>query len=186
MSKSFAAGILIGIACINLCLVGGTIGNITFAFALLCICTFDLPLFTGRVGDTKLTAYNCGTLFGTLIANICGTMIVSILFAVCWRGNIGNYDSIVTAKQGLNALQVITRAMGCGFLMQCAVTAFKKGFPLLCGMCVFVFLQLGFEHCIANAFFIATTWRYAGYMALYVFGNATGAKTAHGCGIRKE
>lgn len=153
--KSLMAGGLIGLCCDMYNRIGGVVGAVLFAIGLLTICLFELPLFTGRVGGSS----DMKGLTAILVLNLEGIGIVKALFML---------DDIIVL------------GIACGVLVQIAVSAYKKGMPILTIMCVAGFILSGYKHCIACGYYDIELIP----MIKIIAGNAIGAKIAYYGGIR--
>ena len=83
-----------------------------------------------------------------------------------------------------NYLSIFILAMFCGMLMYIAVNNYKKGEDSIIKylsiiICVIVFILCGFEHCIANMYYIslAKVWSLKAIliMLVMIFGNSIGS-----------
>lgn len=150
--RSVIAGICIGIAATVYLKVGGLAGSILFAFGLIAVVSLQLLLFTGvsymiwRKGYPRLA--------GILLLNLLGCLLVASVTSTPELTETA--ESIITKRLSLGPLKCGLLAIGCGFIMTTAVSQAKltprNWWPLLFG--VPVFIQCGFPHCIADAFYL--------------------------------
>ena len=159
--KSIFAGIFIGLAGFAYLVEGGLSGAILFAFGLVCIVYLELHLYTGMAGNLKLilSPYlikdEFKTLGKVLLGNIFGTFLVAVLFNQTRPELIGEIGGILNSRLSCPYWSGFLKATGCGFIMDTIVYLYrdkKKILPILFGIPIFI--ELGFYHCIADAFYI--------------------------------
>ncbi len=187
LSKGIYAGIMIGIGgTIYLSIANQVVGAILFAIGLLTICVYKMNLYTGMIGyilENKLGYLK--TLIFTLLGNLLGTIIAALLILNTRIANISiRAREMAIIKISDNYLSIFILSVFCGILMYIAVNNFKKGEDsiikyLSIFICVVVFILCGFEHCIANMYYIslAKAWSFksAISMLFMIFGNSVGA-----------
>lgn len=185
--KGIYAGIMIGIGgTIYLSIANQVVGAILFAIGLLTICVYKMNLYTGMIGyilENKLGYLK--TLTFTLLGNLLGTIITALLILNTRIANISiRAREMAIIKISDNYLSIFILSVFCGILMYIAVNNFKKGEDsiikyLSIFICVVVFILCGFEHCIANMYYIslakAWTFKSAISMLFMIFGNSVGA-----------
>lgn len=185
--KGIYAGIMIGIGgTIYLSIANQVVGAILFAIGLLTICVYKMNLYTGMIGyilENKLGYLK--TLIFTLLGNLLGTIITALLILNTRITNISiRAREMAIIKISDNYLSIFILSVFCGILMYIAVNNFKKGEDsiikyLSIFICVVVFILCGFEHCIANMYYIslAKAWSFksAISMLFMIFGNSVGA-----------
>lgn len=185
--KGIYAGMMIGIGgTVYLSISNSIIGAIFFSVGLLTICIYKMNLYTGMIGyiiENKLNYIV--TLLLTLIGNFIGTMITSLLVLNTRIANISvRAKEISTIKINDNYLSIFILSIFCGMLMYIAVNTFKKEKDsivryLAIFICVIVFILSGFEHCIANMYYIslAKLWSLKAVlsMLIMVLGNSVGS-----------
>lgn len=186
MLKPITAGAAVALACIIYASVGGIAGAVLFSSALLTILYCGLPLFTGRVGQAdRQESMQLPMMFAL---NALGALCVAL--AAFYAMDEETFDAVVKiaqAKLYAPEMAVLTRSLFCGALMQTAVVGFKKGSELLCVFCVAAFVASGFEHSVANVFWVF--YSHASYRDAFMFlivciaGNGIGAKMASAGGI---
>ena len=153
--KAIMSGLLIGLCADINNRIGGLCGAMLFSIGLLTICMRELPLFTGRVGGSN----NIEELLLMLFLNALGVLIIKLLFLFN---------------------NMFTLGIGCGILMQIAVTAYKKNIPILTTMCVMAFILAGYKHCIANIYNSLDIMNFV----LILLGNIVGAKICYYGGVK--
>lgn len=156
--QSIAAGVCIGIGTITYLQCSSNIaGAFLFSIGLFAICTYGLRLFTGSIGYL-FTKDGYRYLVTTLIGNTIGVSLTALLARV-WNQNIqivGN--NILQTKLHTNPLEIFISAIFCGMLMFIAVDMYRYGHAptkyLGIFICVPCFIICGFDHCIANGFYV--------------------------------
>jgi len=174
--ESLCAGILITIGgTVFLSCENKTVGAVLFSVALLCICYKSYYLFTGKIGyiveqHKKQDFLNLAVgLFGNLIATfLLGMLLRTVLPEMC------------SAKLAQFPLYTFIRGFFCGILMYLAVSIYKeKNSVLGILFCVPVFILCGFEHSIADMFYLGASGIFSVkiilFTALVVAGNTFGA-----------
>ena len=189
--KAFVSGILAGI-CISL---GGTVflaldnkivGALMFTVGLFTICTQGFNLYTGKVCYVfeRDRSYALDLLF-IWLGNLVGCLIFGSLL-LCTRSAAALSEkaaSMVATKLGDNLGSIFLLSVFCDILIFIAVDGFNKGaheigkyLALFFG--VMVFILSGFEHCVANMFYVTVAKAWSGKAILYVIvmtlGNSVG------------
>lgn len=181
--ESLCAGILITIGgTVFLSCENKTVGAVLFSVALLCICYKSYYLFTGKIGyiveqHTKQDFLNLDIgLFGNLAATFFLGMLLRTVLP-----NIGEKAAeMCSAKLAQLPLYTFIRGFFCGILMYLAVSIYKeKNSVLGILFCVPVFILCGFEHSIADMFYLGASGIFSVkiilFTALVVAGNTFGA-----------
>lgn len=181
--ESLCAGILITIGgTVFLSCENKTVGAVLFSVALLCICYKSYYLFTGKIGyiveqHTKQDFLNLDIgLFGNLAATFFLGMLLRTVLP-----NIGEKAAeLCSAKLAQFPLYTFIRGFFCGILMYLAVSIYKeKNSVLGILFCVPVFILCGFEHSIADMFYLGASGIFSVkiilFTALVVVGNTFGA-----------
>ena len=185
--KGIYAGMMIGIGgTVYLSISNSIIGAMFFSVGLLTICIYKMNLYTGMIGyiiENKLNYIV--TLLLTLIGNFIGTMITSLLVLNTRIANISVRAKEISAiKINDNYLSIFILSIFCGMLMYIAVNTFKKEKDsivryLAIFICVIVFILSGFEHCIANMYYIslAKLWSLKAVLStlIMILGNSVGS-----------
>lgn len=173
--RSILAGICIGLGGAIFLKLGGIIGAIMFAFGLLTIVHFKLPLYTGTAGFINMKILSdYQTMFIILIGNIVGCWLLSLL-------NIQGIDGsqIIQSRIDVGYLQCFLNAIGCGIIMTLIVKGGRDKNLLLILFGIPLFILLGFYHSIADAFYacvsnIKLIQSYFLYYIIIIFGNFVG------------
>lgn len=182
-------GMMIGIGgCVSLSCDNKYIGAALFSLGLFAIIQFGFGLYTGKIGYVPLRKplYLLECLF-TLLGNALGTFIDAILLrqtrisaAIAEKA-----AASVAVKTGDNLLSAFILAVFCGLLMFTAVenarlsNAAGGHVEKVVGtmLCIMVFILCGFNHCIADMFYIFLTGTLssaAAYLPIVILGNSVG------------
>lgn len=148
--RSILAGICIGLGGAIFIKLGGVIGACMFAFGLLTIVHFKLPLYTGTAGFIQLNKFKeYKKMFIILFGNIIGCILLSCM-------NIKGIDGTVIIQSRIDTsyLQCLFNAIGCGLIMTLIVKGGRDKNLLLILFGIPLFILLGFYHSIADAFYI--------------------------------
>lgn len=181
--KGILAGIMISISCVlYISIPNSVIGAAAFSIGLITIIIFELNLFTGQVGYI-VSVYDAIFSFCTLLSNVLGCCLSYLYFAY-----IKNEDKYFMSKVELLSekkycypiLKLFLMGVGCGILMYIAIESFKKSVSIIIViLCVSTFILCGFEHSIADAFYMLFTIEspisYIGKIIIIALGNALGS-----------
>lgn len=173
--QSILGGICIGLGGAIFLKLGGIVGAIMFAFGLLTIIHFRLPLYTGIAGFINMKILlDYQTLLIVLIGNIIGCWLLSLL-------NIQGIDGsqIIQSRIDVGYLQCFLNAIGCGIIMTLIVKGGRDKNLLLILFGIPLFILLGFYHSIADAFYacvsnIKLIQSYFLYYIIIIVGNFVG------------
>lgn len=161
--SSIMAGVCIALGgTVFLSVENGIVGALLFTIGLFTICTMGFSLFTGRVcyfmgGGVKRIA----ELALIWAGNFAGTWMCARLLTLTRNvGIIGRAEKICEVKLSDELLSVFVLAVFCNMLIYIAVESFNRnphelGKYLALFFGVSTFILCGFEHCIANMFFIS-------------------------------
>lgn len=148
--RSILAGICIGLGGAIFIKLGGVIGACMFAFGLLAIVHFKLPLYTGTAGFIELNKFKeYEKMVIILFGNILGCILLSYM-------NIKGIDgsAIIQSRLDTSYLQCLLNAIGCGLIMTLIVQSGRDKNQLLILFGIPLFILLGFYHSIADAFYM--------------------------------
>lgn len=185
--KSIFAGIMIGIAgTVYLRVDNNLFGAFLFSIGLLVICMYGMNLFTGKVGYVLINKFNyIYELLITIVGNFIGTFLVARLVLLTRFKSVSDKAiDLVNLKLNDNLLSIFIISILCGILMYIAVNNYKKinneiGKYSCIFMCVMVFILSGFEHSIANMYYISVANLLSFKSLLYIFimllGNSVGS-----------
>lgn len=189
LANGVIGGMLIGVGgCVSLSCDNKYIGSLLFSLGLFAIVQFGFGLYTGKVGYIPLRkpAYLLECLF-TLIGNALGTFLDAILLRQTRIFSAIGEKAMtsVEAKLGDGYLSMFVLAIFCGMLMFLAVDNarisraegghIEKTVGVI--FCVMVFILCGFNHCIADMFYLFLTGRMTdagAYLPLVILGNSLG------------
>jgi formate/nitrite transporter FocA (FNT family) len=168
MQKTFRSAMLSGIA---VAIAGwgylaykDIVGAVLFSFGLLTVVNYKLKLYTGTAGFVPFRDENgkscllksIGDLLLILVANIFGCLVVSLL-SRCSPLELGaSAQAILESRLAVGPLRAGLLAIGCGFIMTTVVTFAREGKPLALLFGVPLFINCGFPHCLADAFYYMT------------------------------
>ena len=158
------AGIAVGIAGWGYLAYNTIIGAVLFSFGLLTVVGYKLPLYTGTAGFIPLRdkqGHSCwgkaiAQLLLILLANITGCLLVSMLSRMSPIDLGSTAQRILESRLAIGPLRAGILAIGCGFIMTTAVTFAREGKPLALLFGVPLFINCGFPHCLADAFYYLT------------------------------
>lgn len=151
--RSILAGICIGLGGAIFLKLGGIIGAVMFAFGLLTVIHFKLPLYTGTAGFIELDKIQeYYRMILILFGNILGCILLSYM-------NIKGIDGsdVIQSRIDSGYLQSFLNAVGCGLIMTLIVQGGRDKNLLLILFGIPVFILLGFYHSIADAFYMMVT-----------------------------
>ncbi|MBQ7433866.1 MAG: formate/nitrite transporter family protein [Lachnospiraceae bacterium] len=203
MNVKKAINIIIWALYSGICIgIGGTaylyienkiVGSFLFAIGLLTILMYGMNLFTGKVGYIvrRKPAYCLEVLF-TWIGNFAGTVLVAQVMRHTRNTAklIESCTGMVETKLNDSYISLFVLGIFCGMLMFIAVDSFQKCKKdgreflgtLMCILGVVVFIQSGFEHCVADMFYFALCGKtVAALLPIIVItlGNALGGNLIH-------
>ena len=140
------------------------VGAVLFSFGLLTVVNYKLKLYTGTAGFVPFRDENgkscllksIGDLLLILAANIFGCLVISLL-SRCSPLELGaSAQAILESRLAVGPLKAGLLAIGCGFIMTTVVTFAREGKPLALLFGVPLFINCGFPHCLADAFYYMT------------------------------
>jgi len=189
LANGTIGGMMIGIGgCVSLSCDNKYIGSLLFSLGLFAIVQFGFGLYTGKVGYIPLRkpVYLLECLF-TILGNALGTFLDAFLIRQTrvFPALSEKAMASVNAKLSDGYLSMFVLAVFCGMLMFLAVDNarisrtdgghIEKTVGVM--FCVMVFILCGFNHCIADMFYLFLTGRIvdAGiYLPLVILGNSVG------------
>lgn len=148
--SSILAGVCISLGCwISISSANAIIGAILFACGLLGVRILDLDLFTGKTQYISLGVDPASFYLICLIGNIIGCFLMAVLTTPAIRGAA---FSIALNKANQPIQDAFVRGVACGSLMTIAT---YRDTPLYVSVfCVTAFILAGFNHCIADAYYM--------------------------------
>ena len=152
------------------------VGALLFSFGLLTIVCQGFALYTGRIGYFR--QYGLTSILTTIVGNFVGTWLAAKAFALT-RHTV-DIASVVAPKLQDSSLSVFLLSIGCGAMMYLAVDSYRKSKSwLFVIMPIVIFILSGFEHSIANMFYISLAgewgWEALRITAIAIVGNGIGS-----------
>lgn len=171
--KSIFAGLMIGIAGSIFLNVDNKIASaLLFSIGLIIICLRGYNLYTGKIGYIK-SVKDLPKMFLYIIGNLFGVFLISLTTKT-------SSNELILQKLNIPWHLTLLKSIGCGFLMFLAVDIYKQKesvIGILC--CIPAFILAGFEHSIADLFYICCGNIYNLEVLKFIFivivGNAVGA-----------
>ena len=147
------AGIMIGFGgVIYLMCANKMVGALLFSFGLLTIVCQGFALYTGRIGYFR--EYGIWSILTTIAGNFVGTWVVAKGFSLS-RHTV-DIAAVVAPKLADSSLSIFLLSIGCGAMMYLAVDSYRKSKSwLFVIMPIVIFILSGFEHSIANMFYLS-------------------------------
>jgi formate transporter len=175
--ESALAGLLISLAAAVYLRCGNEIvGAVLFSVGLIAVLLMKAYLFTGKIGYAKdLRGFcDCAIIFAV-------NAIVAVLFGWMFSLASGSGISAIQSRLDKPMWRIFVDSAGCGALIYiaCEGWAATKN-PLIPACCVMAFIVAGFEHCVADAFYLGASglsWRGAGFVIMVAIGNSIGSLT---------
>lgn len=172
--KSVLAGVLIALAGhIYLNCANKIVGAFLFSIGLIGVIVLQANLYTGKVGYVKSKS-DILELLVILCVNIVAAFLVGLLVRSSY--DLGTpYASRLLKSE----FRIFLDGVFCGMLIYLAVELYKKTSSLIpVIMCVMAFILAGFEHSIADAYFLGVqglSSKGVYYLFLIVVGNGVGS-----------
>ena len=169
--ESLFSGILIGLGATGYLALGGIPGAVIFAFGLVCVVLFGVPLYTGKAGVTN----DIPALVRIWFFNIIGCALLGLLVFSLGGAPVERAQDMVAGRIAQGPWRSFLRAVGCGLIIDIAVLPILFGVPL--------FIVCGFYHSIADVTYLVAAWTWdpaiLWYYPLIVLGNYVG------CNVRR-
>lgn len=124
------------------------VGAVLFAFGLLTILYYKMPLYTGKAGFVA-SLKDVGELFIVLIGNVIGCFAIAQLLPSTYDG-----ADIVFNRIEVGYGQCFCCAILCGIIMTLIVHAGRSGNYILTIFGIPLFILCGYYHSIADAFYM--------------------------------
>ncbi len=148
--RSILAGVSIGLGGLIFVKQGGVVGAVMFAFGLLTVLYYKLPLYTGTAGFVNpKKGQEWINMVVILLGNILGCWLLSLIVP-----KEVNAESIIQSRIDTGFLQSFLNAIGCGIIMTLVVKAGREKNYLLTIFGIPLFILCGFYHSIADAFYM--------------------------------
>lgn len=162
--SSILSGIAVAIAGWGYLAFPNIIGAVLFSFGLLTVVNYKLKLYTGTAGFVPLCYDDgrsrwlkaIGELLFILAGNIFGCLLVSLLTRMSPIELGEAAQRILESRLTIGPVRAGLLAIGCGFIMTTVVTFAREGKPLALLFGVPLFINCGFPHCLADAFYYMT------------------------------
>ena len=155
---SIVAGMMIAIGGVIYLTLSGLEGALLFSMGLLTILCLKLELFTGKAGLLATREITPGKLLEIWIGNFIGTLGMALMLLLTPRGiELSNKAMEIVAVRLANGFFVnLIYGIFCGMLMFMAVKTwqFTNGNPFYAMMPVGIFIVCGFNHCVADMFYL--------------------------------
>lgn len=164
LSLAIAAGIMIGIggwvylACLDSSLFGKVAGAVMFGVALLSICTCGMYLYTGRICYLYENCNATGvlSLIVGILGNAIGAVGVGQLSIIAMPGIAERAQPLAVTKLSESWYAAFILGILCNILIYVAVQVYKKyGTVIGIMICIPAFVLCGFEHSIADMFYLS-------------------------------
>ena len=178
ITKSILAGLLISLAgIVYLNCPDKIVGSLLFSLGLISILILEANLFTGKIGYVNSKRSILDSLL-ILVFNLVAAAIVGLIYR-CGSDAaaliVESKLSIFSESWWLTGL----KSIGCGAAIYLAVEGYKKSkslIPVILG--VMVFILAGWNHCIADCFYMAAGSSSAlaiPYLLVVIVGNSIGS-----------
>ena len=165
------AGAFISIACMAYRACGDhVVGSIAFAVGLVLVCILGADLYTGRIGYAKWRDW----------PEMVAMLLINLLTAAAMGALSPGFGP---DKLAVPILPAFGRAILCGVLVYAAVEGWRRTKQIMAvALPTAVFVLIGAEHCVADAFWIsaagAWSWDAVLWLAVVIVGNSVGATGA--------
>ena len=192
--SALLAGIAVGIAGWGYLAYKDIVGAVLFSFGLLTVVHYKLKLYTGTAGFVALRTDDgksrwlkaIGELLFILAGNIVGCLLVSLLSRLSPLELGESAQKILEGRLAIGPLRAGLLAIGCGFIMTTVVTFAREGKPLALLFGVPLFINCGFPHCVADAFYylcVPVEFLCSNFVAVLVFYLSIVAGNFVGCNL---
>ena len=178
--QALFSGILIGLGAAGYLALGGIPGAVIFAFGLISIVLAQTPLYTGKAGVMN----NIWQLLVIWFWNVVGCILIGLLVKATGGESLSRAETILEGRLQIGILKSFLRAVGCGMIIDIAVSLYRNTnsiLPVMFG--VPLFILCGFYHSIADVTYIVAAWKWSPdiiwyYIAIFL-GNYVG------CNVRR-
>ena len=177
VSKSTLAGLLISLgATAFLTADNKIVGALLFSIGLTAVILLEANLYTGKIGyvnsKAKLISAALILIQNLLVALVCGLIFYSTKNNVC--------ENLWLNKLTKSWHEFLFDSIGCGICIYLSVELYKKtGSIFVIVLGVLVFILSGFEHCIADIFYLSASMSFDLKSILYILtaiiGNSIGS-----------
>ena len=177
VSKSTLAGLLISLGATAFLTVDNKIvGALLFSIGLTAVILLEANLYTGKIGyvnsKAKLISAALILIQNLLVALVCGLIFYSTKNNIC--------ENLWLNKLTKNWHEFLFDSIGCGICIYLSVELYKKtGSIFVIVLGVLVFILSGFEHCIADIFYLSASMSFdlksILYILIAIIGNSIGS-----------
>ena len=177
ISKSTLAGLLISLgATAFLTADNKIVGALLFSIGLTAVILLEANLYTGKIGYVnsrgKLIDAVVILILNLLAASICGLIFYSAKNNIC--------ENLWLNKLTKSWHEFLFDSIGCGICIYLSVELYKKtGSIFVIVLGVLVFILGGFEHCIADIFYLNAAMSFdlksILYILIAIIGNSVGS-----------
>lgn len=177
VSKSTLAGLLISLgATAFLTADNKTVGALLFSIGLTAVILLEANLYTGKIGyvnsKAKLISAALILIQNLLVALVCGLIFYSNKNNIC--------ENLWLNKLTKSWHEFLFDSIGCGICIYLSVELYKKtGSIFVIVLGVLVFILSGFEHCIADIFYLSASMSFdlksILYILIAIIGNSIGS-----------
>ena len=180
--KGILSGLMVSIGgAVYLACENRYVGAVLFSVALITICLMQFSLYTGKIGFLVENHKKSDVIatFSGLLGNFIGCVIFGLLLKVALHKLSEASVIICNSKLDQTSISALIRAFFCGVLMFVAVWSYKEK-KTLAGIfvCIPVFILSGFEHSIADMFYLSIAgffnFKALLYVLIIVLGNSLG------------
>lgn len=188
--KAVLAGVMIGIGgTVYLSCENKTVGAVLFAVGLFSVCVYKMNLYTGKIGYVRLSHFerDMRDMLCIWLGNLAGATLTGGLVRAIGRSSLTAAAELLAAqKVDADPFSVVVSAFFCGILMYVAVNTYRQfssTHPIVGCLAVFLgvvtFILSGFEHCVANMFYVsagaAWSWKTLPILLCATLGNSLGS-----------
>lgn len=177
VSKSTLAGLLISLGATAFLTVDNKIvGALLFSIGLTAVILLEANLYTGKIGyvnsKAKLISAALILIQNLLVALVCGLIFYSTKNNIC--------EDLWLNKLTKSWHEFLFDSIGCGICIYLSVELYKKtGSIFVIVLGVLVFILSGFEHCIADIFYLSASMSFdlksILYILIAIIGNSIGS-----------
>ena len=161
--KSILAGMAIALGCwMYMAAPNPIVGAFLFSCGLLSIRIYKLNLFTGKIQFMVTKQYPWYFYLIVFFGNIIGVSLMALL------AHNNASAAIAATKVAQPIWEAMFKGIGCGMLMSLAT--YEKSPLWMCILCVMGFILGGFNHCIADAYYMIA----AGTVGISLLGTIIG------------
>lgn len=152
------------------------VGALLFSIGLTAVILLEANLYTGKIGyvnsKAKLISAALILIQNLLVALVCGLIFYSTKNNIC--------ENLWLDKLTKSWYEFLFDSIGCGICIYLSVELYKKtGSIFVIVLGVLVFILSGFEHCIADIFYLSASMSFdlksILYILIAIIGNSIGS-----------